>query len=95
MPALIEVPLDLPHVRALHTSLDGRDLTVTVESTLESATCPHCGEPHPRIALLRRADSFASFAGLWSENLGRVASQTVHLSAVSGQSDHHAATPLV
>ncbi len=44
MPALIEVPLDLPHVRVLHTSLDGRDLTVTVESTLESATCPHCGE---------------------------------------------------
>ena len=44
MPALIEVPLDLPHVRVLHTSLDGRDLIVTVESTLESATCPHCGE---------------------------------------------------
>jgi len=44
MPALIEVPLDLPHVRVLHPSLDGRDLTVTVESTLESATCPHCGE---------------------------------------------------
>jgi len=44
MPALIEVPLDLPHVRVLHTSLDGRDLTVTVESTLESATCPNCGE---------------------------------------------------
>jgi len=44
MPALIEVPLDLPHVRVLHTSLDGRDLTVTVESMLESATCPHCGE---------------------------------------------------
>jgi len=41
---LIEVPLDLPHVRVLHTSLDGRDLTVTVESTIESATCPNCGE---------------------------------------------------
>lgn len=40
MPALIEVPLDLPHVRVLHTRLDGRDLTVTVES----ATCLHCGE---------------------------------------------------
>jgi hypothetical protein len=26
MPALIEVPLDLPQVRALHASLDGRDL---------------------------------------------------------------------
>lgn len=44
MPALIEIPLDLPHVRVLHTSLDGRDLTVTIESTIESATCPKCGE---------------------------------------------------
>jgi transposase len=44
MPALIEVPLDLPHVRVLQTCIDGRDLIVTVESTLESATCPHCGE---------------------------------------------------
>jgi hypothetical protein len=44
MPALIEVPWDLLHVRLLHSSLDDRDLTVTVEGTLESATCPNCGE---------------------------------------------------
>ncbi len=44
MAALIEVPLYLPHVRVLHTHFDGRDLTIEVESTLESATCPNCGE---------------------------------------------------
>lgn len=44
MPALIEVPLDLPHVRVIETCLDGRDLIIQVESTLESATCPHCGQ---------------------------------------------------
>jgi hypothetical protein len=44
MPTLIEAPLDLPHVRVIETKLNGRDLTVTVESTLESAICPSCGE---------------------------------------------------
>jgi len=41
MPTLIEVPLDLPHVRVIETKLNGRDLTVTVENTLESAICPN------------------------------------------------------
>jgi diadenylate cyclase len=44
MTVLIEVPLNLPHVRVLQSCIERCDLTVTVESTLESASCPHCGE---------------------------------------------------
>jgi len=44
MSGMVEVPLNLPHVRVLGANTEGKDLTVMVVSTLESATCTNCGE---------------------------------------------------
>jgi transposase len=41
---MISIPLDLPDVRVLQTELTkNHELIITVESTLETATCQHCG----------------------------------------------------
>jgi transposase len=45
MPATITIPLDLPDVRVLDTEINDKgEIIITVESTLEGATCQHCGE---------------------------------------------------
>lgn len=44
MPPMIQIPLDLPHVRVLASELtDDGDFLITVESTLCSTTCRECG----------------------------------------------------
>jgi len=41
---MLTFPLDLPDVRVVQTELTkNRELIITVESTLDSATCPQCG----------------------------------------------------
>lgn len=42
--AMVTIPLDLPDVRVLDTHINAQgDIIITVESTLEEATCKHCG----------------------------------------------------
>lgn len=44
-PPTIAIPLDIPDVRVLHTSLtQERALLITVESTLTTTTCRRCGQ---------------------------------------------------
>lgn len=43
MPAMIEIPLDLPEVRILKSELNEREIVITVQSTREWAICPRCG----------------------------------------------------
>lgn len=43
MPAMFEFPLDLPEVRIIKSETSEREITITVESTRESATCWKCG----------------------------------------------------
>jgi transposase len=43
MPAMFEFPLDLPEVRIIKSETSERDITITVESTRESAICWKCG----------------------------------------------------
>jgi transposase len=43
MPEMFEIPLDLPEVRIVKSEMGERDLTITVESTRESANCWKCG----------------------------------------------------
>jgi len=41
---MVSIPLDLPDVRVVQTELTkNHELIITVESTLETATCPQCG----------------------------------------------------
>lgn len=42
--AMLSIPLDLPDVRVVQTELTkNRELIITVESTLDTGTCQHCG----------------------------------------------------
>ena len=42
--SMVSIPLDLPDVRVVQTELTkNHELIITVESTLETATCPQCG----------------------------------------------------
>src|ERR1051326_968416 len=43
MPAMMEIPLDLPEIRILKTELSEREIIITVESTREWAICRRCG----------------------------------------------------
>ena len=43
MPAMLKLPLDLPHVRILKTELLPEEIIITVESTRDSAICHQCG----------------------------------------------------
>ncbi|MBO0723465.1 MAG: ISL3 family transposase [Blastocatellia bacterium] len=43
MPAMFEFPLDLPEVRIIKSETSEREITITVESTRESAICWKCG----------------------------------------------------
>ena len=50
---MVSIPLDLPDVWVVQTELTkNRDLIITVESTLETATCPQCGRTLTKVHAL-------------------------------------------